>query len=56
MNTEIQLLIEQISALPIDEKIEQINELRQAIHEISPFKSEPVDFVRWVKKIQLFLI
>lgn len=49
MNTEIQLLIEQIRELPIDEKIEQINELRQAIHEISPFKSEPVDFVRWVK-------
>lgn len=26
-----------------------INELRQVIHEHSPFRTEPVDFVRWVK-------
>lgn len=28
--------------------IERINSLRSAIHEYSPFKTEPVDFVRWV--------
>lgn len=29
--------------------ISAINELRQTIHEHSPFQTEPVDFVRWVK-------
>jgi ParB-like chromosome segregation protein Spo0J len=35
--------------LPLDKRIDAINELRAMIHAISPFNSEPVDFVRWVK-------
>lgn len=35
--------------LSLDQKTDYINELRQTIHEISPFKNEPVDFVKWVK-------
>lgn len=31
------------------ETVELINNLRQIIHDFSPFKNEPVDFVRWVK-------
>lgn len=42
-------LIEQISKLPTKEKIEAINEIKIALHEISPFNSEPVDCVLWVK-------
>lgn len=38
-----------LDSLPLDEKVSVINELRSAIHEISPFKNEPVDFVKWVK-------
>ena len=38
-----------IGQLPLDERIEAINGLREMLHAISPFKSEPVDFVRWVK-------
>jgi ParB-like chromosome segregation protein Spo0J len=38
-----------LTAMPLDQRVEMINDLRAAIHEISPFKSEPVDFVRWVK-------
>jgi ParB-like chromosome segregation protein Spo0J len=49
MKIEITEMLSQIDSLPLDEKIEQINNLREAIHSISPFKSEPVDFVRWVK-------
>ena len=30
-------------------KVDDLNEIRAALHEVSPFKSEPVDFVRWVK-------
>lgn len=46
---ELDALIKKLSALPFDEKIEAINLVREKIHEISPFKNEPVDFVRWVK-------
>ena len=42
-------VIDQIKVLPLEEKINAINELRTMIHEISPFKSEPVDLVVWVK-------
>ena len=30
------------------EKINMINFIRKKIHEVSPFKNEPVDFVEWV--------
>lgn len=30
------------------DKVNVINDLRQLIHEESPFKNEPVDFVKWV--------
>jgi hypothetical protein len=29
-------------------KVNLINELREFIHELSPFKNEPVDFVKWI--------
>ncbi|WP_370603937.1 IbrB-like domain-containing protein [Citrobacter braakii] len=38
-----------LSALPEKERIEAINEFRQAIHSVSPFREEPVDCVLWVK-------
>jgi len=37
----------------IDERARFVNEVRAMLHEISPFKSEPVDFVRWVKAPQV---
>ncbi len=46
---EINSTIEKLKLLPIDERIEAINEIRKQLHEISPFKDEPVDFVKWVK-------
>lgn len=35
--------------MDIDSKVELINNLREILHNYSPFKSEPVDFVRWVR-------
>lgn len=32
----------------IQDKIEIINDLREHIHSLSPFKNEPVDFVKWI--------
>lgn len=42
-------LINQIKDLPVGQKIDAINTIREAIHNESPFKNEPVDFVKWVK-------
>lgn len=37
-----------LSPLSGDDLVSGINRLREIIHEYSPFKSEPTDFVRWV--------
>ena len=42
------LLLNEVDTLDLANKVDAINEIRAAIHEISPFKSEPVDFVKWV--------
>jgi len=41
-------LLSAISNLPLNEKVDAINYIREQIHEVSPFASEPVDFVKWV--------
>jgi ParB-like chromosome segregation protein Spo0J len=38
----------EISECELWQKVELINKMRELIHEISPFKNEPVDLVRWV--------
>ena len=40
---------DEMKKLPLDELVDAINQAREALHEISPFSSEPVDFVKWVK-------
>lgn len=47
-------IIQLADSLPIDEKIDFINMARELIHGISPFKNEPVDFVKWVKNDMVF--
>lgn len=47
--TRGQQLASDIAALPVDERIAVINALKLALHEVSPFASEPVDCVIWVK-------
>ena len=42
-----------ISQLPLDQRVDAINRLREMIHAISPFKTEPVDYVKWVKAPQV---
>lgn len=46
---EVFSFIRSLDELPADEKIEKINAIKLALHEVSPFKSEPVDCVIWVK-------
>lgn len=49
MKTVINQLIELLHDLPLDQKVDAINHIKLKLHEISPFKSEPVDCVLWVK-------
>jgi ParB-like chromosome segregation protein Spo0J len=44
-----ELIKENISLLNLDERVDALNAIREACHEISPFNTEPVDFVKWVK-------
>ena len=42
--------ISSLANLPIEERVEEVNRLRALIHDVSPFKDEPVDFVKWVSR------
>jgi ParB-like chromosome segregation protein Spo0J len=41
-------LFAELEAFPLHDKVEAINLLRLALHELSPFKTEPVDCVQWI--------
>lgn len=38
----------QIEGMDLQERVEAINAIREQLHEVSPFKNEPIDFVKWV--------
>jgi hypothetical protein len=43
-------LAELISGIEdVDIKVENLNTVRSLLHDVSPFKNEPVDFVEWIK-------
>lgn len=46
---DLSAMIGEVDSLPLDQKVDRINEIREALHKISPFSTEPVDFVKWVK-------
>lgn len=39
----------ELEGLSLADKVDALNRIRETLHELSPFKSEPVDFVRWVE-------
>jgi len=41
-------LVALLTGMEFKERILALNNVREALHEISPFKNEPVDFVKWV--------
>lgn len=53
MQKEINKIISEIKEMTLDEKVEAINLIKKELHGISPFKSEPVDCVVWVKQSQV---
>jgi len=49
MTTKIIELINELQSLDIDSRVNALNEIKIAMHNISPMKTEPVDCVLWVK-------
>lgn len=46
-------LATRLAELPDEERINALNEIRAALHAVSPMRREPVDFVRWVPADEL---
>jgi ParB-like chromosome segregation protein Spo0J len=46
--------IAQIDTADLDSLVATINTIRAALHEISPFRTEPVDFVKWVRNTTVY--
>lgn len=45
---------EKLNSMSLDEKVEFINDLKLFLHENSPFSTEPVDCVLWVKNDSVY--
>ena len=41
-------ILDYLSLLSLNSKVEALNYIRSKLHEVSPFKDEPIDFVQWV--------
>lgn len=54
MKEQLKEIINYLESLDLNQKVDAINEIREAIHEVSPFKTEPTDFIRWVKKEDVY--
>ena len=49
MKKEIEKALSQIQDMGFEEKIKEINEIKEYLKKISPFKTEPVECVQWVE-------
>ena len=46
---DIKAAIFDIGQMELDARVDAINQVREWLHVVSPFNTEPVDFVKWVK-------
>lgn len=46
-------IVAQLCDMPTAQKVESLNAVREKLHKISPFSSQPVDFVRWVPNAEV---
>lgn len=44
----------QISECELEQRVRLLNECRKILHQVSPFKNEPVDLVQWVNNKTVF--
>ncbi|MDK7224091.1 ParB/RepB/Spo0J family partition protein [Proteus mirabilis] len=53
IETIISVLKEYLAKLNDEQKIEALNKIKISLHQISPFKNEPIDCVLWIKRQQI---
>lgn len=46
--TSVGTVIDRLKDFQLKDKVRILNNIRENLHEVSPFKNEPVDFVKWV--------
>ena len=52
LQAHLKYLVDAVASMPISAKIEALNHIRQALHEVSPF-ADPIDCVLWVQADQV---
>ena len=52
LQAHLKCLVDAVASMPIPAKIEALNHIRQALHEVSPF-ADPIDCVLWVQADQV---
>lgn len=53
MSSALSDLIAALVEMQTEQKIDALNEVRSALHQVSPFVREPVDCVQWVRENQV---
>lgn len=53
LSIHINKLLVELDTFDNDLKIKVINDIREEIHSYSPFKTEPVDFVKWIRNTEV---
>lgn len=48
LDSALEKLVSEISSLALAERVEALNKVKIALHQVSPFAAEPVDCVLWV--------
>jgi len=51
--SQIESVCAMLDTLPLDDKVTMLNQIRERLHEASPFKDEPIDLVLWVDNTQV---
>lgn len=46
----VNTIVNEISCMDLENKVEALNEVRSCLEDVSPFKSEPCDCIIWVKQ------
>lgn len=49
LRENIKVICDKIADMDLCAKVEAVNMARELLHEVSPFRNEPVDLVRWIK-------
>lgn len=50
---QVESVCAMLETLPLDDKVAMLNQIRERLHQVSPFKDEPVDLVLWVENSQV---